>query len=355
MNTIQTILERGRWAPSGDNTQPWRFAVVDDSRFIVHGFDTRDHVVYDLDGHASQIALGALLQTLEIAASAQHQRLTAQRREGLPETRPTFDVTITPDDAVVKSPLYEFIETRATQRRALRGRRLTPDERRMVEAAVGAEYEIYWWESVADKVSLAAFLYTNARLRMITPEAFAVHGSIVDWGQRYSAERIPDQALGLNPITTLLSKWTLQRSSRMRLMNSIPGATAAPRLELDFLPAVACGAHYAILARRKPESIDDYIAAGRAVQRVWLTITSLRLWQQPTMTPLIFSRYVREHRSFTSHQGAAELARRIAQRFARLLGEEASTRAVWMARLGAGAEPQARSLRKPLAELMISE
>ena len=28
---VQTVLEAGRWAPSGLNNQPWRFAVVRDS------------------------------------------------------------------------------------------------------------------------------------------------------------------------------------------------------------------------------------------------------------------------------------------------------------------------------------
>ena len=30
--TLTRILELGRWAPSGDNTQPWRFEIVDDER-----------------------------------------------------------------------------------------------------------------------------------------------------------------------------------------------------------------------------------------------------------------------------------------------------------------------------------
>ena len=29
---VQTVLEAGRWAPSGLNNQPWRFAVVRDSK-----------------------------------------------------------------------------------------------------------------------------------------------------------------------------------------------------------------------------------------------------------------------------------------------------------------------------------
>ena len=33
---LQTVLEAGRWAPSGLNNQPWRFAVVRDSKVKFH-------------------------------------------------------------------------------------------------------------------------------------------------------------------------------------------------------------------------------------------------------------------------------------------------------------------------------
>ena len=59
---LEAILDLARWAPSGDNTQPWRFEIKDARRLVVHGFDTRAHCVYDLDGHPSQISLGALLE-----------------------------------------------------------------------------------------------------------------------------------------------------------------------------------------------------------------------------------------------------------------------------------------------------
>jgi len=59
---LKTVLDHGRWAPSGDNMQPWRFKLLDNSHFDIHGFDTRKHCVYDLNGHASQLALGMLLE-----------------------------------------------------------------------------------------------------------------------------------------------------------------------------------------------------------------------------------------------------------------------------------------------------
>ena len=68
-NILLRILDLARWAPSGDNTQPWRFEIVADDHIAIHGFDTRDRVIYDFDGHPSQMAHGALLETLRIAAS----------------------------------------------------------------------------------------------------------------------------------------------------------------------------------------------------------------------------------------------------------------------------------------------
>jgi sulfur-carrier protein adenylyltransferase/sulfurtransferase len=69
MTPIEQVLDLARWAPSGDNTQPWRFEITGDRSCIVHAFDTRRHCVYDLTGGPSQIAVGAMLETARIAAT----------------------------------------------------------------------------------------------------------------------------------------------------------------------------------------------------------------------------------------------------------------------------------------------
>ncbi|MHB8556148.1 MAG: nitroreductase family protein, partial [Candidatus Dormibacteria bacterium] len=72
--SLGRILDLGRWAPSGDNTQPWRFEIVSDHHLVVHGSDTRHQVVFDLEGHASQLSIGTLLESLAIAASGEGHR-----------------------------------------------------------------------------------------------------------------------------------------------------------------------------------------------------------------------------------------------------------------------------------------
>ena len=113
-----------------------------------------------------------------------------------------------------------------------------------------------------------------------------------------------------------------------------------------------CATHFALVARERPEGLDDQVAAGRALQRFWLTATRLGLQLQPEMTPLIFSRYVREDVRFCRSGAAYRRALRVAERLEDLLGEQAAPRAVFMGRLGKGAPARSRSLRRPLASLL---
>ncbi len=116
---LEAILDQARWAPSGDNTQPWRFEIVDARHLVVHGFDTRSHVVYDLDGHPSQISLGALLENMAIAASTRGLAMQASRRLNLPDDKPTLDVSFTRDPDLVADPLADAIRCGDGQNDAL--------------------------------------------------------------------------------------------------------------------------------------------------------------------------------------------------------------------------------------------
>jgi hypothetical protein len=87
------------------------------------------------------------------------------------------------------------------------------------------------------------------------------------------------------------------------------------------------------------------------VQRFWLTLTQLGLFMQPEMTPLIFSKYVREGRVFTQKAALHAPARRLQQEAAELVFNDALF-PVYMGRLGAGPAPHARSERLPVEQLL---
>lgn len=352
MRPIERILDLARWAPSGDNTQPWRFEIVSDDRVVVHAFDTRNHCVYDLDGHASQLSVGALLETMRIAATDFGLLSRYARRLDSPEERPVFDVTFVADPSVAPSELVPFIESRRVQRRAMRRRAIRSDEKARLERSLPPGYRLHLIEG-ASRWALAMLLFSSAKIRLITREGFAVHSKVIEWNAKFSEDRIPDQAVGLDPLSARLMAWAMKDWRRIEFLNTYLAGTIIPRLQLDFLPGLACGAHALILAQNEPQGIDDYVGAGAPVQRFWLTATQLGLQQQPEMTPLIFARYFRKGAHFTRNEKAARIAATVCHRLGEIVGPEALRRTVWMGRIGSGRPAESRSLRLSLERLQL--
>ena len=351
LNVVEQILNLARWAPSGDNTQPWRFEILDECHVLVHGFDTREHCIYDLNGFGSQIAHGALLETLCIAATGFGLRAEISRRRDAPETHPLYDVRLYPDGQIQSDPLLPFIECRCTQRRPFRIQSLNLNEKWALATSVGNSYTILWIDSWAGRWAMSKILFASARIRLTIPEAYDVHSAIIQWNARYSEDRIPDAAIGLDPLTLKLMRWAMGSWKRVDFLNNYLAGHLLPRIELDLLPALRCAGHFVLLRNEEPQGIDDYVDAGRAVQRFWLTATKLGLQLQPEMTPLIFTRYVHQEIPLTQMAPAAQRAKVLAVVLERLIGEHPA-KIVFMGRIGHGQVPRARSMRLSLANLL---
>lgn len=356
-SAVDQILDLARWAPSGDNTQPWRFEVAGSSHVVVHGVDTertRANCVYDLDGHPTQISIGAMLETLAIAATGFGLRADVTRRaQGDRDTQPIFDVSLVADASVLPSPLISAIPRRSVQRRRYRASDLTPAEKRELEQSLSPGYRVRWFDGPAAKWRLARLMFRSAKIRLTIEEAYRVHKEIIAWGRRYSNDRVPDQSLGADPVALKFMRWAMHDWPRVQFLNRFAAGTWLPRLQLDLVPALLSGAHAAVVCDRPPQLIDDYVAAGRCVQRFWLTATSLGLQKQPEITPLIFARFAREGRAFTRSAQALVLAQEVAAAAEQVLGGDLPN-IVWLARLGHAPAARSRSQRRSRADLSLA-
>jgi len=352
---VERILELARWAPSGDNEQPWRFEILDDHHLVVHTTDTRDWCVYDLDGSSSQIAVGALLENIEIAATGEGLAVHCTRRPATPETALRFDIRLLPAEDRTPSRLLPFIKGRVTQRRPLSSRSLSAEQKRALEQAVGEGYRVIWLESFRLRWRMAKLLFHNAHIRLTIPEAYETHRKNIEWGVRFSEDRIPEYAVGVDYLSGRIMQWALQNWERVKMLNRFMAGTWLPRLQMDLNAGLRCGAHFAIVADQPLATVDDYIAGGRAMQRFWLEATRQGLQFQPEMTPLIFSRYVVNSNEFTELARERALASRLADELGALLkiGREFN-RGVYMGRVGFGTAPTSRSVRPPLDKLLVS-
>src|SRR6476619_1780850 len=105
MSLAHDILDLARWAPSGDNTQPWRFELLSEREILVHGYDTSAQCVYDLDAWASHLSHGALLETVAIAATRFGHGARLVEITEAEATHNIYRVLIEADSEMIEDPL----------------------------------------------------------------------------------------------------------------------------------------------------------------------------------------------------------------------------------------------------------
>lgn len=352
LTNAEKVLDIARWAPSGDNTQCWRFKLIDDNSFIILANDTRDSVVYDLDGHSSHLAHGVLLETIEIAAS-QLGFVVKVESDYSDETMIKFTVQLSPDIAITEDILAPYIKTRAVQRRAMGTQALSLTEKEHLEKTLPDGYSVQWFETKEDKSAIAKLNFCNAKTRLTMYEAFNVHKEIIDWNKRYSETKIPEQALGVDWLTARMMQWLFKSWKRVKFANTFLAGTILPRIQLDYIPSLKSSAHFAIVAETPPKSPEEYVKAGKAVQRFWLMATKLNLGFQPEQTPVIFSRFINNDIEFTEDVKVNENARKGKALFESIMHHPGST--VFLGRVGRSKAPISRSIRMPLDDLLIKE
>lgn len=356
---IEKVLDMARWAPSGDNTQVWRFELIDATSAWIHGSDTRDEVVYDINGRPSQIALGALLETVIIAASTieYHAEIeqTSPERDTSNSRNTCFKVRLHYDSSIKSSPLATSIALRSVQRRALRTTQISAQHKDTLASALGPGFSVKWLEGRQTRLKVATLLFKSARIRLTMPEAYRVHRSVIEWNTRFSEDKVPDQAIGMDPVGLKMMRWGLRSWQRVQMLNRYFAGTWLPRIQLDWIPGMACGAHFLICTDKPAQTIADFIHIGRALQRFWLTATHLGIQLQPEMTPLIFANYVHNDQRFSEIPEIWNQAIRLEQETRKLFGEAPLKHAGFMGRIGYGKSAQARSIRLPLSRLLISK
>ena len=153
------------------------------------------------------------------------------------------------------------------------------------------------------------------------------------------------------PPAALTMRWVMASWSRIEFFNRYLLGTVAPRIQLDLIPAMACAAHLLLRPKAPLVGVEDYVRLGEAMQRVWLTATSVGLHLQPEMTPVIFRWYVRAGRPISKQAGIDDRADALTGMFERMVGALPEDAFGFFARVGVSQRPGARSVRKRLDQL----
>jgi molybdopterin/thiamine biosynthesis adenylyltransferase len=353
---IERILDLTRWAPSGDNTQPWRFKITGPETLIItlHAEGEKANIYDFAQGQPTILSGGFLLETLRIAASrfGRAMRWSYGGGEITPEggVRHRIEVALPEDASVTADPLHHYIPIRSVDRRPYRRTPLTQQQKLALQSTLGADLHIRWVEGFGERLRFARLNAAASDIRLRLREAYEIHKRILNWDRPFSEAGVPVAAVGADFLTVRLMRFVMRDWRRIDFMNRFLLGTAIPRLELDLLPGIACAAHFVVSRTSVPET-DDAIPAllrtGAALQRFWLAATDMGLAVQPTLAPLCFTYY-------GQRADGAGLAPRIARFPAKAAACFATDGSVlFLGRIGTPPRKvlAARSLRRKVGEL----
>jgi nitroreductase len=346
-DAARDLVAAGISAPSAGNLQPWRFLLHEGRILLFH------------DGQSGDSALdsGRLIPAVDMGTCLENVRLKAgELGMGVnivpyPLTGEHRLVAVIQHDqnAVGKAEdLCTQIGQRCTNRRKGDGRALDPalqDELASAAAGVtGCQAHF-----IADRTALMHMARTIAeaeRVRVLNPTG---HHELFNKEIRWTEEEAKASRDGLDMATMelkLSEEVGFQVASDRMAMDLVAawnGGGAFSKLSVDGMRA----ASGLVLVSATTSDAATLLAAGRAVQRVWLAAAKLGLAVHPVSAPILLAHHVRHGDGI----GFSTVER---ERVLQLFGEvqqgfsTGSREPVFMMRLSHADGPSVRSLRKPL-------
>jgi nitroreductase len=342
------VLAAGQ-APSGDNTQPWRFNVDPDAHSIALYVDeSRDRSPMNAGQRMARIAVGAALENLLRVAQGSGWTAELEREPGSAAAVVHFS-----GGGEAAANTCEWIAARVTNRRTYDGRAVPGHQLDQLARQTPALDEVTThWIVGKDRIGALARVIGLADAAMFAePSMRRAFLANVRFDEPPSAP----VAQGLS-----LDSLELAASDRqaLRIMARVPdwlfnvaGAKRVFAAKARQLVESASG--LCLIAARDGAPQTD-LAVGRVMQRAWLALTELGLAVQPMSSLLVLENAL-------EHGGPALIAvlgsdrvRALCDEFRALAPEVAGGRLAFLLRFGYAAAPSGRTGRLPLEAIMTS-
>ncbi len=352
---IRTLVEAAVQAPSEGNLQPWRFQYLTDEQVlrVCHDHARSGGAGHELGRQMALIAIGAAIENISIAATAQQQTIDVKLFPSVREPHVVAELRLTPrTDAPTKDPLSEQIGQRLTNRRSGARANLTPVHGQVLTSAArdsGARLQLCTGREGIE--SLAQILGAAERIRLLSPTLQAELLQSMRWSDQ-ETEQTRD---GIHIDTYSLDELegaTLRLIRQPQVTKILRDVDGGSSMTSSITQAVTASAAIGLLTvtGTTPES---FVRGGRAMQQVWLTATALGLSTHPINGFVSMLARVERYQGFGLSKHEIRTLFDLREPFNRCFTGSMSNSEILLFRLSYADPPAKRTLRRSIDDVFV--
>lgn len=336
---LRSLVEAATRAPSGDNTQPWRFALDESAgRIGIHLDETRDPSPMNAGQRMARIALGAALENL--LREAEHRGWAFTLERAVPPALAAVRVKVREGAA----PGDAAIPARVTNRRPYDGRP-APEAVLSKLSSLTAPLDgvTTHWITGPERLTTLGALVGRA-----DATTFAVPAMLAAFLRKVRFDVPPDAHVD-DGLSTASLEFSAAERILLRALPWLPHgllkAAGAFRMMRARSRKLVAGSSGLCLLAAQDEAATD-LTVGRAMQRAWLALTEQGLAVQPMMSLLVLENVLDHGLDLPTLSRKTLVELRDALRAA--VPEIAGQRPAYLMRFGFAPPPSARVGRLPV-------
>jgi hypothetical protein len=341
---FQTLLDAAIQAPSGDNTQPWRFVIDPTGMQISLCVDeSRDPSPMNAGQGMARIAVGAALENMFQVAKAKGWNVQlAPAPQGAVAALKIIDCR------AESGTINPAIVNRVTNRRCYDGRPLSDDLIRQLQQQSPSteDVRVCWIHDRARLNSLASLISRADSLMLSEPSMRRAFLANI----RFDLP-LNEEATEYLPVGSLELPW-VDRTA-LRYMSRLPDwllrlGLVRKKLGSASHRLVKSASGMCVIVAAGSSPLTD-VLVGRAMQQTWLALTANNLAAQPMMSVAIFENVLKHGDLELLRSLGSDEARSLVSDFRSVVHEiDPNDRMMFILRFGHASPPSTRTSRRSL-------
>lgn len=338
---IKKILEASNNAPSGSNSQPWRFEVEGGAISLI-ALPEKDHPILNYRNRGTLIASGAMIENIVIASAEFGYKAVIEMFPDKKNQNLIAKIKLE-NSQVDKDNLFSSIVSRTTNRKSFKKEKLSDDKKSELLSVVGEwSGNVKIVDEDKDKEQLGGALSKNEIVMLENKPLHKLFFEEIVWTDKEqetkksglylkTMELKPPQQKALK----LFKYWPIINVfNKLGLARSIAKENAASYSSSALMGAILVS-----------DNDPDFVEAGRTMERLWLKATQMGMaFHILTGIPFLWQGVEVNGKEFSEKH--IDLIKDAYQEIVSVYGITNNKIPTIIFRVGYGGEPTARSSKK---------